>query len=71
MRYKIILLLSFLLLTTSEIFAHGDGPDFFSSIGKIYVVVAVLAATFIGIALFMIYIERKITKIENEVSSHK
>jgi len=71
MKYKIILILSLLFVNIFEATAHGDGPDFFSSIGKIYVVVAVMAATFIGIVLFMIYIERKIKKIENEISSHK
>jgi CcmD family protein len=52
-------------------FAQGSGSDFFRNIGKIYVVVAVVAATFIGIVIFLIYLERKINKIENEISSHK
>ena len=71
MRYKLLSTLILLFTSMTTLLAQGDGPDFFRSIGKIYVVVAVLTATFIGIVIFLIYIERKITKIENEISSHK
>ena len=71
MKYKILLIISLLFVNVFNASAHGDGPDFFSSIGKIYVVVAVMAATFIGIVFFIIYLDRKISKIENEISSHK
>lgn len=41
-----------------------EGADFFRSIGKIYVVVAVLVAIFIGISLYLLYIDRRVTKLE-------
>lgn len=42
----------------------AEGVDFFRSIGKIYVVVAVLVVIFIGISLFLFYIDRRVTKLE-------
>ena len=38
------------------------------SIGKIYVVVAVIVVAFIGIVLFLIYLDRKVTKLENQIN---
>jgi hypothetical protein len=40
--------------------------DFLESTGKIYVVVAVLVAIFIGILIMMISVERRLSKIEKE-----
>ena len=48
----------------------AEGVDFMRSIGKIYVVVAVIVAMFIGIVIFMLYIDRKLTKIEQQVEEH-
>ena len=47
--------------------AQASGGDFMRSIGKIYVVVAVIVAIFIGIVVFLIYLERKLTKLENQI----
>jgi len=38
--------------------------------GKIYVVVAVIVAIFIGIIFFLIYLDRKLTKLENQINEH-
>lgn len=65
---KIVLLvcsLQFLLLNTIN--AQSENPDFMRSIGKIYVVVAVIVAIFIGIILFLISIERKIKRLEEQM----
>ena len=40
------------------------------SIGKIYVVVAVIIAIFVGIVLFLIYLDRKLTKLEDQINEH-
>ncbi|MEL6923729.1 MAG: CcmD family protein [Bacteroidota bacterium] len=61
-------LLSLLTLLPS-LSAQSDGTDFMRSTGKIYVVVAVIAAVFIGIVIFLIFLERKLTKLENQVDS--
>ncbi|HMS51576.1 MAG: hypothetical protein IT272_08155 [Chitinophagales bacterium] len=44
--------------------------DFFYSSGKIYVVIGVIAIIFIGIVLFLIWLERRIAKLEKEQSNH-
>ena len=44
--------------------------DVMRSNGKIYVVVAVLAVIFIGIILYLIRIDRKISKLEKRDHLH-
>ena len=40
------------------------------STGKVYVVVAVIVTIFIGIVLFLIYLDRKLTKLENQINDN-
>ena len=68
MKNKILIILSFLLIQFNIAFANSENQVFMRSIGKIYVVVAVIAATFIGFALFMIYMDRKISRLEKEMN---
>ncbi len=49
---------------------QGEEADFLRSTGKIYVVVAVIAAIFIGIVLFLIYLDIKLTKLENQINDN-
>lgn len=44
----------------------GGGNDFFSNIGKIYVVVGVLMILFITMIGFLVYLERKVAALEQE-----
>ena len=44
----------------------ASNPDFMRSTGKIYVVVGVLAMTFVGIIAFLISIERRLKRLEEE-----
>ena len=60
-------MLHFLAITT---FGQSSDGDFMSSIGKIYVVVAVIAAVFVGIVIFLIYLDRKLTKLEDQIKEH-
>ena len=55
------------IITTAN--AQTENPDFMRSTGKIYVVIAVLCVIFIGIVLFLINLDRKITRLENEVKN--
>lgn len=71
MKKIIIPTLSAFFLVLGNLQAQGDNPDFFRSIGKIYVVVAVIAAIFIGIVVFLIYLERKLTKLENQIKENE
>lgn len=41
--------------------------DFFNNTGKIYVVVGVVLLLFLGIIAFLVYLERKITRIERDL----
>ena len=41
------------------------------SIGKMYIVVAVIAAIFIGIVIFLIYLDRKLTRLENQINNYE
>ena len=44
-------------------------PDFMRSIGKIYVVVAVIVAIFIGIIIYLIALDKKLTNLENQITN--
>jgi len=70
MRIKTVTLLSLLLLSLQVLHAQPDDPDFMRSVGKIYVVVTVIVAVFVGIVLFLVYLDRKLTKLENQIKDH-
>jgi presenilin-like A22 family membrane protease len=61
------------LLIPACMIAQPNGPvemaDTMRSSGKIYVVVAVIVTLFTGLVLYIISLDRKITKLEKE--SHK
>lgn len=67
---KTTILTSILLLFSTILMGQSDSPDFMRSIGKIYVVVAVIIAIFLGIVLFLIYLDRKLTKLENQIKDN-
>ncbi len=60
-----------LVLSAIPSFAHSPETDFMQSTGKIYVVVAVLLAALAGIAGFLIYLDRRLTKLENQIKEHE
>ncbi len=63
---KIIPLLTVAILAFApSAFAQTQEPDFMRSLGKIYVVIAVIVAIFIGIVIFLIYLDRRLTKLED------
>ena len=64
----LFLLVSFL---SNSLQAQTQNPDFARSIGKMYVVVAVILAIFIGIVVFLIYLDRKLTKLENQIKNNE
>lgn len=66
--------LSFLvgcLLSPSFASAQSAVVDFLGSVGKIYSVVAIICAIFLGIAIFLIRLDRKLTKLENQIDNEK
>ncbi len=64
------LLLTFTFLFSNAILAQGSSPDFMRSIGKIYVVVGVIAIIFIGIVLYLVRLDLKISKLEKIIKEH-
>jgi CcmD family protein len=55
-----------------SIFAQESGMEnTMLKSGKINVVVAVVAVIFIGIVLYLVRMDRKLTKMENEINSNK
>lgn len=67
---KNIFAILLLQLLTTAIMAQSTESDFMNSIGKIYVVVAVIIAVFLGIVIFLIYLDRKLTKLEDQIKEH-
>jgi CcmD family protein len=70
MKKKSLLLPIFCLMTLQNLFAQVDAsPDFFRATGKIYVVVGVIFIIFIGIILFLINLDRKLTRLEKRLNN--
>ena len=49
--------------------AQDGSLDFLRSTGKIYSVFAVIFAIFIGIIIFIVRLDKKLTKIENQIDN--
>lgn len=58
------------LFVSSGLLAQNGGEDFMRSMGKMYVVVAVIVAIFIGIILFLIFLDKRLTKLENQIKEN-
>lgn len=70
---RIITIIIFLVINTISIFAQTSNnevemADLMRSNGKIYVVVAVIAIIFTGIIVYLINLDRKISKIEKRLN---
>jgi CcmD family protein len=68
-KFTALVLLSFLLMSSSsELVAQNDVEmaELFIQNGKIYVVVAVMSIVFTGIFLFLIRLDRKISRLEKD-----
>lgn len=68
-RYLVIALASLLYCPSLLAQAGGEG-DFMRSMGKMYVVVAVIVAVFLGLVLFLVYLDRRLTKLEDQIKDH-
>jgi len=65
---KKLLILIFLTLSNFIVFAEGKGDngmagEFYKS-GRIYVVIATVAIVFIGLAIYLFSMDRRLKKIE-------
>jgi uncharacterized membrane protein YciS (DUF1049 family) len=64
-----LLIFCSIALTAQE----NQGPnmaDTFRNDGKIYVVISVISIIFFSIVLFLIYLERKIKRLEDKLKDH-
>ena len=71
---KKLISLAFLLLLTLSGFAQENGPQMAEGLradGKIYVVVLVLSVVFACLATYLIIIDRKLKKLEDNLSDKK
>lgn len=66
---KILSLIVIFVLTFEQ--SYAQGADFLRSMGKIYSVVAVIAIVFLGIAYYLYRIDRKLTKLENQINNEQ
>lgn len=64
---SLILLLLFSATTFAQDVPQVEMADGLFQSGKIYVVVGVLAIIFIGIVVYLLMLDRKISKLENEI----
>ena len=68
---KILLLIIGIITFIGNIFGQGSNPDFARSMGKMYVVIAVIIAVFVGIVSFLIYMERKVRRLEQHIDNEE
>ncbi len=69
---KKFLSLSFIcLFGILPLMAQGNSLDFLRSTGKIYSVVVVIAVIFIGITILLYRLDRKLTKLENQINNEQ
>jgi CcmD family protein len=66
-----LLLLSQNLLAQQPVQNGVEMADRLRADGKIWVVVAVIAAVFVGIILYLVRLDRQVSKLEKEVFTHK
>lgn len=64
---KVPILTILALLMSSPAYAEAD---FLRSTGKIYVVVGVLVLIFLGLVIYLISMDRKLTKLENQIKNN-
>lgn len=68
MTKKLIILFTVLHLFVINAFSQAvEMADTMRSNGKIYVVVAVLCIIFIGIVVYLVSLDRKVSKLEKEL----
>lgn len=65
---KVVFLIFASIFTSINVFGQATA-DFARSMGKMNVVIAVIVTVFIGIVLFLIYMERRLAKLEKQVDA--
>lgn len=71
MKKSFLLINCFILLSFNLLNAQSQSGDFMRNIGMIYVVIGVIIIIFIGIIAFLINLDRKLTKLENQIKKNE
>jgi tetrahydromethanopterin S-methyltransferase subunit G len=71
MKKAFFLIITLFLAFTNNLKAQTGGNDFMRNIGMIYVVIGVIIIIFIGIIAFLINLDRKLTKLENQIKENE
>ncbi|MEY3050663.1 MAG: CcmD family protein [Bacteroidota bacterium] len=66
-----LLVLTFLIMSTGSLSAQPTEVLPYLDKGKMWVVLAVIAAIFAGLVSFLFYLDRKLTKLENQIKNHE
>lgn len=69
MSKRLTILLSVLLPFAAAAQKEPEMAEQLRSDGKIYVVIAVIALIFISLGAFLVYLERRVSKLEKEIPS--
>lgn len=65
MKIRPLISLAFLMLVSQLAWAKGESsPDFMRSIGKIYVVAAVCIIILVTLLIYLILLDRKVSRLE-------
>lgn len=67
---KFFTIILFMAISLPAAWAQGN-RDFMRETGKINVVVGVILLIFLGIVLYLVRLERKLTKIEHQLNDDK
>jgi CcmD family protein len=67
----LLLTLVLLCLSLTTTTAQSAPVDFMRSMGKMYVVVAVIVTIFLGIVIFLVFLDRRLTRIENQITDNE
>ena len=65
---SLVFLLSAFVSSAQETASSPQMADSFRSEGKIYVVISVIGIIFTALVVFLIVIERKVKKLENQIN---
>ena len=68
MTRKISLLLFAIFGMVVSLFAQAEDADFMRSMGKMYVVIGVLVIIFLVLIIYLIFIDRKVKKLEQQIA---
>ncbi len=65
----LVFLLSALFSSAQETVASPEMADTFRSDGKIYVVITVIGMIFVALVIFLMLLERKVSKLEKQINN--